>query len=522
MATVSTEVGPQSSTDWIVTSSPLFSILGTENKSTDAIKSYRSPKTSLRGLVVKTDEPICSLHILLSTESNGGGINGSRWHHPDDGLPHTLEHLVFLGSQTHPHKGILDKLANRCMADGTNAWTATDHTAYTLSTAGSEGAINLMPIFADHVLFPTLTDSGFVTEIHHINGKGENKGVVYCEMQGRENSEGSLVDRAAMDLLYPPASNGETSGYSAETGGKMSNLRTLTVDKVRRYHEEYYTPDNTILILTGNVDSADFFKALDEVEALILKRQPSMKVEDRSGSRCGRPWTNSSVPPMIVENKVGVYPPYKPNEECKAAQPLNITFPSEDESRGTISLAWRGPPYSARATWNHLTLLWDYLTESAASPLQLAFVENNDPLCADIGPASDVFTEGYHQLWFQEVDVESLEEIVPLFYDEISKQINGDFDLARMSTVIRRYRRRLLEGSERRPTRAIIDGICQNFMYGPRAGEQSTGGSVISPQDEMAALHSDVDVLPLLDEAEGKLEDTSYWQGLMKEFILDR
>ena len=165
MATVSTEVGPQSSTDWIVTSSPLFSILGTENKSTDAIKSYRSPTTSLRGLVVKTDEPICSLHILLSTESNGGG-NGSMWHHPDDGLPHTLEHLVFLGSQTHPHKGILDKLANRCMADGTNAWTATDHTAYTLSTAGSEGAINLMPIFADHVLFPTLTDAGFVTEIH--------------------------------------------------------------------------------------------------------------------------------------------------------------------------------------------------------------------------------------------------------------------------------------------------------------------------------------------------------------------
>ena len=113
-------------------------------------------------MVVTTDEPICSLHILLSTESNGGATThqAAAWHHPDDGLPHTLEHLVFLGSQTHPHKGILDKLANRCMADGTNAWTATDHTAYTLSTAGSEGAINLMPIFADHVLFPTLTDSG--------------------------------------------------------------------------------------------------------------------------------------------------------------------------------------------------------------------------------------------------------------------------------------------------------------------------------------------------------------------------
>eukprot|EP00585_Thalassiosira_rotula_P009211 CAMPEP_0196156868 /NCGR_PEP_ID=MMETSP0910-20130528/43039_1 /TAXON_ID=49265 /ORGANISM="Thalassiosira rotula, Strain GSO102" /LENGTH=73 /DNA_ID=CAMNT_0041421421 /DNA_START=36 /DNA_END=254 /DNA_ORIENTATION=+ len=73
-----------------------------------------------------------------------------------------------------------------------------------------------------------------------------------------------------MDLLYPatPAS----CGYSAETGGKMANLRTLDVNTVRRFHEEYYTSDNVILILTGNVQSADFFRALDEVEALVLKR----------------------------------------------------------------------------------------------------------------------------------------------------------------------------------------------------------------------------------------------------------
>lgn len=188
-ATTTTQTGPTSQTPWTLTTSTPFEILGKECHSTDAIRSYHSPRTNLRGLVVKTDEPICSLHILLATESTGGGGDAtttaanSKWHQPDDGLPHTLEHLIFLGSRTHPHKGILDKLANRCMADGTNAWTATDHTAYTLSTAGSEGVVNLMPIFADHVLFPTLTGEGFVTEVHHLNGRGEDKGVVYCEMQ---------------------------------------------------------------------------------------------------------------------------------------------------------------------------------------------------------------------------------------------------------------------------------------------------------------------------------------------------
>ena len=475
--------------------------------------------------MVTTDEPICSLHIVLGTESNGGYHN---WHHPDDGLPHTLEHLVFLGSQTHPHKGVLDKLANRCMADGTNAWTATDHTAYTLSTAGSEGAINLLPIFADHVLFPTITDAGFVTEVHHVNGQGENKGVVYCEMQGRENSEGSLVDRACMELLYPTG----TCGYSAETGGKMSNLRTLTVEKVRRYHREYYTPDNTLLVLTGNVQGEEFFRALDEVEALILKRREEaagqkqddiISAEEKEGYRVGRPWIDSPIPPMALGT--GVYPPYDPSRADNDASmtPLSISFPSEDESRGTISTAWRGPTYQSKKDWTHLSLVWDYLTDSAASPLQLAFVENDEPLCADLGPAHDMFTEGYHQLWFQEVEVDKMEEVLPLFYKVIARQagvIDGgesSFDLTRMRTVIRRTRRRLLEAAERRPTNAIVDGIVRNFLYGPRAGEAG-----VTPEDEMAALHSDVNALPYLDDAEGLLEDASYWQELMKKYMLDR
>ena len=411
------------------------------------------------------------------------------------------------------------------MADGTNAWTATDHTAYTLSTAGSEGAINLLPIFADHVLFPTITDAGFVTEVHHINGQGENKGVVYCEMQGRENSEGSLIDRACMELLYPS----ESCGYAAETGGKMENLRSLTVEKVRRYHREYYTPDNTVLVLTGNVEGEEFFRALDEVEALILKRNEEggqqQLQEEKEGCRVGRPWIDSPIPPMVVGE--GVYPPYDPYREDDASlTPLSISFPSEDESRGTISIAWRGPSYQSKKEWNHLSLIWGYLTDSASSPLQLAFVENEDPICADLGPAHDVFTEGYHQLWFQEVEVDRMEEIVPLFYKVIARQaglVDGDddeessFDMRRMRTVIRRVRRKLLEASERRPTSAIIDGIVRNFLYGPRAGEDG-----VSPEDEIAALHADVNSLPYLDDAESLLEDASYWQELMKKYILDR
>lgn len=114
-----------------------------------------------------------------------------------------------MGSEKYPYKGIIDHLANRGFYNGTNAWTDTDHTAYTVSTAGEQGFLQLLPIYVDHILYPTLTKAGFVTEVspvhycsfivaqllqvHHIDGKGQDSGVVYSEMQGRENTSGDLM-----------------------------------------------------------------------------------------------------------------------------------------------------------------------------------------------------------------------------------------------------------------------------------------------------------------------------------------
>eukprot|EP00960_Hanusia_phi_P022131 655544-Hanusia_phi.AAC.1 len=38
-----------------------------------------------------------------------------------------------------------------------------------------------------------------------------------------------------------------------ETGGIMAEIRTLTVEKIRAYHAEYYRPDNMCIIITGKV-----------------------------------------------------------------------------------------------------------------------------------------------------------------------------------------------------------------------------------------------------------------------------
>lgn len=67
-----------------------------------------------------------------------------------------------MGSQKYPYKGVLDLLANRAFSNGTNAWTDTDHTAYTVSTAGGQGFLQILPIYVDHILYPTIGDAGYV------------------------------------------------------------------------------------------------------------------------------------------------------------------------------------------------------------------------------------------------------------------------------------------------------------------------------------------------------------------------
>jgi Zn-dependent M16 (insulinase) family peptidase len=186
----------------------------------------------------------------------------------NSGSPHTLEHLVFMGSKSYQYKGLLDKMAQRAYSD-TNAWTAVDHTAYTLDTAGWEGFAQILPVYLEHVVLPTLTNEACYTEVHHIDGEGNDAGVVYSEMQALQNTGPEIMDIKARKLLYP-----ENVGFRYETGGFMEPLRILTAERIRAFHKEMYQPKNLCLVLVGEVDEDQLFQILDEFESGILDYIP--------------------------------------------------------------------------------------------------------------------------------------------------------------------------------------------------------------------------------------------------------
>lgn len=218
---------------------------------------YESNRTGLRVVVVDQEGPKVLGYFALATEI-----------HDDSGAPHTLEHLCFMGSKTYRYKGVLDKLAARAYST-TNAWTATDHTAYTLETAGWEGFAQILPVYLEHIIMPTLTDAACYTEVHHVDGDGHDAGVVYSEMQGVQNNQGELMDLRSKRLLYP-----EGDGFRYETGGMMEQLRALKADRIREFHKNMYQPKNLCLVIIGEVDHTSLLNVLDKFEETILENIP--------------------------------------------------------------------------------------------------------------------------------------------------------------------------------------------------------------------------------------------------------
>ncbi|ODN05099.1 hypothetical protein Ocin01_01597, partial [Orchesella cincta] len=256
------------------------------------VTKYVCQWTGLEVVHAEIEGPIVHGYIVIGTRVED-----------EDGLPHTLEHLVFLGSEDFPYKGVLERAANKCFASGTNAWTDIDHACFTVSTAGSEGFCNFLPVYLDHIFFPLLSESGFKTEVYHITGKGADAGTIYLEMQALENTIYEKSMNTLLQTLYPP-----DSGYHYNVGGKLQNLReSCTNEKVKKYHQKYYHPRNACVIVCGIVDKRSLFRSLMTIinKLVLTESSPEKLVSDEVVQK---PWIQEVIPdlPAPIEKLVKV------------------------------------------------------------------------------------------------------------------------------------------------------------------------------------------------------------------------
>ncbi|KAH6573969.1 hypothetical protein BASA62_002682 [Batrachochytrium salamandrivorans] len=331
------------------TSDRVFSLESTERfrlpSGISRIKVYKLSHSGFRVVFAEVPGPLCSASVIFPTLCKD-----------HKGLSHTLEHLIFCGSKTIPHRGFLDFLAIRCLSTGTNAYTSEDHTSYEITTAGSDGMIEILPIFLDHILNPTLRERQFTTEVYHLNHEAKHQGVVYCEMASRENGEQDLLDLNIRQLLY----QNETT-YSFECGGLTKEIAQLTNAEVIDYHSEFYRLENTTIVITGKISpSALFTKLLEHPE--IFPKKP-LSTRDHLYPTIQSPQL-SGGPGSLISRR--------------------IPFASADTEVGSIGYGWRGPPSEDVATIIALDVLFRFLHENGASLLAQAFVERADPYASSV------------------------------------------------------------------------------------------------------------------------------------------
>ena len=248
-------------------------------------------------------------------------------HNGVTGVAHVLEHMMFKGTRSVPAGEFSRLIAGAGGRD--NAFTSRDYTAYFQILQKSALPLALR-LEADRMRNLVITPEEFAKEIK----------VVMEERRWRtdDNPQAVVHERLMASAL-------KAHPYRHPVIGWMSDLETLTVEDTRRFYEQWYAPNNAVLVVVGDVQPAEVF-------ALAQRH---------FGRIPGRP---------LPERKAQAEPPQP------GIQRLTVKVPAE---QAQVLMAWRAPRLQdPAADWEPyaLDMLEAILSGNAAARLPQALVRD--------------------------------------------------------------------------------------------------------------------------------------------------
>jgi zinc protease len=157
------------------------------------------------------------------------------------GFAHLFEHIMFEGSQNVP-EGAFDRWLE-ALGGSNNGSTTTDRTNYWENVPANAVEMALF-LEADRMgfLLPVLTPKTV---------DGQRDVVKNERRQSYENRPYGMAELALLDALYPP-----DHPYHWPTIGSMEDLTAATHQDVAEFFEKWYGPNNTSLVIAGDVEPA--------------------------------------------------------------------------------------------------------------------------------------------------------------------------------------------------------------------------------------------------------------------------
>ncbi|MGD1937781.1 MAG: M16 family metallopeptidase [Cyanophyceae cyanobacterium] len=165
---------------------------------------------------------------------------GARNESPEkSGLSHTLEHLLFKGTNSRPVQfGWLFS----ALGSESNGFTGYDSTVF-VNTTGRGQLEALLTLEADRMTGAALTATALDQE----------RSVVLSELAGYKNDPAYRLDEAVMDRAFPH------QAIAQSIGGTEEAVKSLTVGDLQQHYRRFYRPDNAVLTIVGNFDQDQAF-----------------------------------------------------------------------------------------------------------------------------------------------------------------------------------------------------------------------------------------------------------------------
>jgi zinc protease len=227
------------------------------------------------GLTVLTKEvktaPVVSVQVWykIGSRNEAPGVNG---------IAHQLEHMLFKGTTSRPIQ--FGRLFSALGSDS-NAFTSYDQTAY-FGTVERDKLKALLVLEADRMQNALINAEQLTSE----------KRVVISELQGYENNPDYRLSRAVMRAAFP------NKAYGLPVGGAKADVQKFTVEQVRDYYSNYYSPNNATLVIVGDFETESTLSAVKEIFGKVPKEESrGSYFWSREVGRAGRTDNLSSPPP---------------------------------------------------------------------------------------------------------------------------------------------------------------------------------------------------------------------------------
>ncbi|MBD2724926.1 insulinase family protein [Nostoc sp. FACHB-892] len=202
---------------------------------------------------------------------------GSRNEEPGvNGIAHQLEHMMFKGTKNRPIQ--FGRLFSALGSDS-NAFTSYDQTAY-YGTVERNKLKALLALEADRMQNSQIEPEQLASE----------KRVVISELQGYENSPEYRLNRAVMQAVFP------NHAYGLPVGGTKADVEKFEVEQVEKYYRNFYSPDNAVLVIVGDFQTANTLEIVKEVFGKLPKKVRSEEL----GVRSKNTFTSSLSSPIVL------------------------------------------------------------------------------------------------------------------------------------------------------------------------------------------------------------------------------